>query len=76
MSNSNTLNLAKSNVTLTVESIASGSLSAKLTEMGLIPGQQIKILFRAPLGDPIAIEVGEYILSLRISEAMLITVIQ
>jgi Fe2+ transport system protein FeoA len=44
--------------------------------MGLIPGQHIMILYRAPLGDPMAIEVGDYVLSLRNSEASLIRVIQ
>ena len=71
-----TLNQAALHVPLKVDSIVSGDLSAKLAEMGLIPGQFIKILYRAPLGDPMAIEVGDYVLSLRNSEASLIRVIQ
>ncbi len=71
-----TLNQAAPNVPLKVDSIVSGDLSAKLAEMGLIPGQHIMILYRAPLGDPMAIEVGDYVLSLRNSEASLIRVTQ
>jgi Fe2+ transport system protein FeoA len=69
-----TLDHATPNVPLKVASIASGALSARLAEMGLIPGQHIMILYRAPLGDPMAIEVGDYVLSLRNSEAVLISV--
>lgn len=72
----NTLDQATPNMPLKVASIASGVLSAKLAEMGLIPGQHIMILYRAPLGDPIAIEVGDYVLSLRNNEARLISVVQ
>jgi Fe2+ transport system protein FeoA len=70
----NTLDQAALNVPLKVASIATGALSAKLAEMGLIAGQPIQLLYKAPFGDPIAIEVGEYVLSLRNSEARLITV--
>ncbi|MFY0688049.1 MAG: FeoA domain-containing protein [Cyclobacteriaceae bacterium] len=48
------------------------NLAAKLTEMGLYPGKQLQVLFKAPFGDPIAIDVGGYTLSLRKSEAALI----
>jgi Fe2+ transport system protein FeoA len=53
----------------TVKQIAANGLSSKLTEMGLYPGKQVKVLFRAPFGDPIAIDVEGYILSLRKREA-------
>jgi Fe2+ transport system protein FeoA len=43
-------------------------------EMGLIKGKEITILFKAPLGDPIAIDVQGYVLSLRLDEAALIQV--
>jgi Fe2+ transport system protein FeoA len=43
-------------------------------EMGLMPGREITVLFRAPLGDPIAIDVDGYILSLRLDEASMIQV--
>jgi ferrous iron transport protein A len=44
-------------------------LSIKLMEMGCLPGEQISISHVAPLGDPIAVNVCGYLLSLRIAEA-------
>ncbi len=43
--------------------------SQRLLEMGLTAGAVIKVLKRAPLGDPIEILVRGYHLSLRKSEA-------
>ncbi len=57
-----------------VLSIASSVLRVKLLEMGLLEGQSVRVLFRAPLGDPIAIAINGHLLSLRISEAELVTV--
>ena len=44
-------------------------MSVKLMEMGCLPGEEIKIERVAPLGDPIAINVSGYQLSLRKREA-------
>ena len=44
-------------------------ISLKLMEMGCLPGVRVKLNFIAPLGDPIAIDVAGYNLSLRNSEA-------
>ena len=41
----------------------------KLMEMGCIPGEIVKVDQVAPLGDPIAISVSGYNLSLRLDEA-------
>ena len=41
----------------------------KLMEMGCIPGEVVKVDQVAPLGDPIAISVSGYNLSLRLDEA-------
>jgi ferrous iron transport protein A len=41
----------------------------KLMEMGCIPGEIVKVDQIAPLGDPIAIKVSGYNLSLRLDEA-------
>ena len=49
-------------------------LAVKLIDMGLFPGKEIKLLFKAPFGDPIAIDVQGYTLSLRRKEAALIAV--
>jgi ferrous iron transport protein A len=47
-------------------------MALKLLEMGCIPGTQVRLNSRAPLGCPITVVVGEgedYTLSLRVSEA-------
>ncbi len=53
----------------TIVDISDNTLKLKLMEMGCIPGEIIKLTQIAPLGDPIAIEVQGYKLSLRLSEA-------
>jgi Fe2+ transport system protein FeoA len=58
----------------TVTSISDSSIRLKLMEMGLLPGKEVTVLFRAPLGDPIAIDVNGYMLSLRLDEAAMIHV--
>jgi len=57
-----------------VVGIQSSDLKPKLLEMGLVENQQIKVLFKAPFGDPIAVEVGDYVLSMRKDEAVLVEV--
>lgn len=44
-------------------------MSVKLMEMGCLPGEKIRVARIAPLGDPIAIHVSGYQLSLRKFEA-------
>ncbi|WP_426490148.1 FeoA family protein [Hymenobacter sp. 102] len=47
-------------------------MALKLLEMGCIPGTQVRLNSRAPLGCPITLVVGDmadYTLSLRVSEA-------
>jgi ferrous iron transport protein A len=41
----------------------------KLMEMGCIPGERILLEQKAPLGDPISVNVSGYRLSLRLDEA-------
>jgi Fe2+ transport system protein FeoA len=57
-----------------IKSIHDNALKPKLLEMGLIQGNEVKVLFKAPLGDPIAIAIQGYTLSLRMDEASLIEV--
>ncbi|MGB3466166.1 MAG: FeoA family protein, partial [Cyclobacteriaceae bacterium] len=57
-----------------IVSVKKDQLAARLSDMGLYPGQLVQVLYNAPLGDPLAIQVGDYVLSLRKSEAELITV--
>lgn len=44
-------------------------MSVKLMEMGCLPGEEISVCRIAPLGDPIAVNVSGYQLSLRKFEA-------
>ncbi|MCX7807711.1 MAG: ferrous iron transport protein A [Deltaproteobacteria bacterium] len=44
-------------------------LRVRLLELGLLPGTRVRLLRRAPLGDPIEIEVRRTRLSLRKSDA-------
>ncbi|MBA4368391.1 MAG: iron transporter FeoA [Desulfobacterium sp.] len=46
-----------------------GELGRRIRDMGLIPGTEVKIKGRAPLYDPIVLQVKKYILALRNSEA-------
>lgn len=48
--------------------------AVRLMEMGLFEGSQVTVLRRAPMGDPLEIEVGDYRLSLRREEAVLVDV--
>jgi ferrous iron transport protein A len=44
-------------------------VSQRLMEMGLTPGTLVRLLGRAPLGDPLELELRGYRLSVRKSEA-------
>ena len=52
-----------------VRSFTNNALSAKLIEMGCLPGEEIKLSKTAPLGCPLAVNVAGYELSLRKDEA-------
>jgi len=45
------------------------ALVQRLMEMGLLEGEEIEVLGRAPLGDPIEIRLRDFRLSLRRQEA-------
>ncbi len=46
-----------------------GSIRRRLMDMGVIPGETIKVEKIAPMGDPIEVTVKSYKLSLRKNEA-------
>ncbi len=52
-----------------VHSFENDDLLLKLMEMGCVPGEEILVEMKAPLGDPMSIKVADYQLSLRIEEA-------
>jgi ferrous iron transport protein A len=49
-------------------------ISRRLTELGLVPGREIRYMRSAPLRDPMQIQVGSSSLTLRHTEADLVTV--
>jgi ferrous iron transport protein A len=55
--------------TVVIKSFENNDIFLKLMEMGCVPGELIKVEQVAPLGDPIAIIVSGYNLSLRLDEA-------
>lgn len=59
-----------------VSSILASDLKSKLMELGIIVGRELTVLFHAPFGDPIAVDMEGFVLSLRRSEAELITIVK
>jgi ferrous iron transport protein A len=57
-----------------IDSFTDYETSLKLLEMGCIPGEEIEVVRIAPLGDPMAITVSGYQLSLRKDEAAVMKV--
>jgi len=57
-----------------IDSFSDKELALRLMEMGCLPGEKIHIERKAPLGDPIAISISGYVLSLRKAEAETILV--
>ncbi len=49
-------------------------MSLRLLEMGLTPGVEVRLIGRAPLGDPLELEVRGYRLSIRRTEAARVAV--
>ncbi len=52
-----------------IDSFTDPIMSLKLLEMGCTPGERVQLVKVAPMGDPIAITVSGYMLSLRKAEA-------
>lgn len=46
-----------------------GSMAIRLLEMGLTPGTKVELVKRAPMGDPLEVQVRGYHVSLRRDEA-------
>ena len=51
-----------------------GAFRKRITEMGFVPGVAVKVIKKAPLGDPIEVTVRGYELSLRKDDAEMIEV--
>ena len=48
---------------------AESDYTAQLRRLGLVPGTRVKIIRRAPLGDPLEVRLRGYSLALRPAEA-------
>ena len=48
---------------------ATGDMGRRIREMGLVPETPIQIRGRAPLKDPVAVKIRDYVLTLRNNEA-------
>lgn len=53
---------------------ASGELGRRIREMGLVPNTEVTVQGRAPLKDPVALRLMDFVLTLRNNEADHITV--
>lgn len=71
-----TLKDAKPGMLVKVEAIEASELKERLMSMGMTKGTVVKVLRSAPLGDPIAISVRSFNMSIRLSDAKRITVTQ
>ena len=57
-----------------VVSVEGGAQGRRLVEMGLYPGKQICFLRKSPFTDPLQFQIGGASISIRKSEAELVTV--
>lgn len=48
---------------------AQGEVAQRLVDMGLVKGTHFKVLRKAPLGDPLEIQIRGFLLALRLKEA-------
>lgn len=55
-------------------SIEDSHIKSRMLEMGFQVGQSVKVLFKAPLSGPVAIQILDCILALREEEADLIKI--
>lgn len=63
------LSVCQAGETVVVSEVIDSDFKSRILDMGLYVGKQIQILYFAPLGGPLAVKVGDYVLSLRRAEA-------
>ncbi len=71
-----TLKDAKPGMIVKVEEIHASELKERLLSMGMVRGTKVKVLRSAPLGDPIAVSVRSFNMSIRLNDAAKIKVTQ
>jgi ferrous iron transport protein A len=54
--------------------VSTGEMGRRIREMGIVPNTEIQIQGRAPLRDPVAVKLKDYVLTLRNNEADFIRV--
>ncbi len=54
--------------------LGTGSTRHRLLEMGIIPGTSLRMIKKAPFGDPIQIQIRNFYLSIRMSDAEMIMI--
>jgi ferrous iron transport protein A len=64
-----TLDKLKAGDSAVIKSISPSPITIKLMEMGLLPDKEVRLNYRAPFGDPIAVTISGYSLALRLDEA-------
>ena len=52
-----------------------GAFRKRITEMGFVPGVAVRVIKKAPLGDPMELEIMGYRISLRKNEGNLIEIV-
>jgi ferrous iron transport protein A len=57
-----------------ITEVEANELGLKFLEMGCLPGEKLSLERIAPMGDPIAVKVGDSLISMRKEEASLIKI--
>lgn len=69
-----TIDLLKVGDTATIFEFDIENIPLKLLEMGCLPGNEVRLLQRAPFGDPLYLDINGSFLAIRIETAKQITV--
>lgn len=56
------------------QGVGGEEVAARLSEIGFVAGERVRVLARAPLGDAIAVRVGSSTFALRLAEAACVLV--
>jgi len=57
-----------------IKQVEESELKLRLYDLGIYPNQTLQMVKKAPLGDPMVVEVDGQLVMLRLSEADLITI--
>ncbi|NVJ59414.1 MAG: ferrous iron transport protein A [Gammaproteobacteria bacterium] len=60
-----------------VDSLSNGdpSLISRIMALGIIPGEELEVLRKAPLGDPMQVKAGTTYISIRKADSQLINIV-